>query len=1032
MREVFARLCTPKAIGRTEADIQSDVRMLLLGDAFDLDAPRLEEQVGDGTRRRIDIAVGATVIEVKKSLDSQSLVTGYEAQLAGYVQQRSEQHKSRYNGILTDGRTWWLYEADPSTGDLTRRSTFEITSPEKGPGLNEWLQAVLATHSNIIPGHRTIEAYLGSSSPGYEQDKAYLSALYNVVQNNPTVRLKRELWARLLRSALGTGFEDTQALFVDHTLLVLEAMAIGHAVMEVPLTEAIADVAGFIRGDVFNDSGIHNVMDVGFFDWILASPGGEMFVSQVIRRVNVFDWKRTEHDVLKVLYESVIGATTRKTLGEYYTPDWLAEGIVAKAVSAPLTQRVLDPACGSGTFIFHAVRRVLAAADEAGWNNRQTLDHVQKHVFGLDIHPVSTVLARITYLLALGDRLSADRGDIWVPIHLGDSIQWHQPASHEAEVIRISTSGSDLTVEEEAAGVLFDIAHVLAFPLANIDDADTFDRLVTEMTDLAKKHTDPRKRRPSVAAILSKYGIPEGSDAETLRSTFNLLCDLHADGRDSIWGFYVRNQVRPLWLSMPGRRMDVLVGNPPWVAYRYMTGSMQEQFRAFSAARNLWHGKKLSTHQDLVSLFIVRAVEKYLIDGGSFAFVTPLALLNRQQYEGFRGGIWGPGLRGEISELWDLDGVRPKGALFPVPAGVVFGTKHLVPFGMGAETRGGSPNVPYGTTSEKLLVTGLRSTRGWKASEAQLTFTPVPNLAMTSIEGTVSPYKERTIQGATIVPRSLFFITEEESNSRLGMSTGRVSVRSMRTAQEKRPWKDLPSLTGVVEKRFIYNVLLGSTVVPFRMLQPWRAVLPISSDGVLSPGKIEEHAPGLGDWWAQASHTWEMNKTQASRLTLWQQLNYQNKLSRQLGAAAQRVVYSASGNALAAARIDDPQLIVEHKLYWLPARNVLEAQYLTAVLNAPITSQRVAEYQSRGLFGARDFDTYVWRLPIPVFDDKDPMHMELANLGEEAEKAAASTDVTALGFQPARKKIRATLDATELTTRLNYAVEALMTQSRAV
>lgn len=69
---------------------------------------------------------------------------------------------------------------------------------------------------------------------------------------------------------------------------------------------------------------------------------------------------------MKTLYESVISADTRRRLGEYYTPDWRAEAMVDAAVPNPLEQRVLDPACGSGTFLFHAVRRYLAAAREAG------------------------------------------------------------------------------------------------------------------------------------------------------------------------------------------------------------------------------------------------------------------------------------------------------------------------------------------------------------------------------------------------------------------------------------------------------------------------------------------------------------------------------------------------------------------------------------------------------------------------------------------------------------------------------------------
>jgi N-6 DNA Methylase len=69
---------------------------------------------------------------------------------------------------------------------------------------------------------------------------------------------------------------------------------------------------------------------------------------------------------MKTLYERVISADTRRRLGEYYTPDWRAEAMVDAAVPNPLQQRVLDPAYGSGTFRFHAARRHLTAAREAG------------------------------------------------------------------------------------------------------------------------------------------------------------------------------------------------------------------------------------------------------------------------------------------------------------------------------------------------------------------------------------------------------------------------------------------------------------------------------------------------------------------------------------------------------------------------------------------------------------------------------------------------------------------------------------------
>ena len=85
-------------------------------------------------------------------------------------------------------------------------------------------------------------------------------------------------------------------------------------------------------------SGLHGVVDHDFFDWVLEVLGGEGFMATLARRLARFDWSTVEHDVLKVLYESVISASTRKALGEYYTPDWLANAMHGRVTNR---QRVL-------------------------------------------------------------------------------------------------------------------------------------------------------------------------------------------------------------------------------------------------------------------------------------------------------------------------------------------------------------------------------------------------------------------------------------------------------------------------------------------------------------------------------------------------------------------------------------------------------------------------------------------------------------------------------------------------------------------
>jgi len=162
---------------------------------------------------------------------------------------------------------------------------------------------------------------------------------------------------------------------------------------------------------------------VNFFDWVLAGAEGEELVRRIMAHVRRFRLAEVESDVLKILYESLIDRDECHGLGEYYTPDWLAAKIVKTAVSTPLEQRVLDPACGSGTFLFHAIRKFLREAEEVGQVRDLRASEVCAHVAGMDVHPVAVIIARVTYLLAMAPALAARKGALSIPVYLGDSMQ---------------------------------------------------------------------------------------------------------------------------------------------------------------------------------------------------------------------------------------------------------------------------------------------------------------------------------------------------------------------------------------------------------------------------------------------------------------------------------------------------------------------------------------------------------------------------------------------------------------------------------
>jgi hypothetical protein len=156
-------------------------------------------------------------------------------------------------------------------------------------------------------------------------------------------------------------------------------------------------------------------------------------------------------------------------------------------------------------------------------------------------------------------------------------------------------------------------------------------------------------------------------------------------------------------------------------------------------------------------------------------------------------------------------------------------------------------------------------------------------------------------------------------------------------------------------------------------------------------------------------------------------LDWQSKLSNQFPLAGRRVVYSASGNSLAAAIVEDDRAVIEHKLYWAAFSTEAEAAFVCAVLNAPETTRRVAPLQSRGLFGARDFDMYVWYLNIPSYDPEDPLHTQLvACYGQAVAVTKAMTFAPGSGFQTTRGLIRTALGDAGITNALDAAVSAIL------
>lgn len=477
------------------------------------------------------------------------------------------------------------------------------------------------------------------------------------------------------------------------------------------------------------------------------------------------------------------------------------------------------------------------------------------------------------------------------------------------------------------------------------------------------------------------------------------MCRLHDQGRDHIWGYYIRNLARPLWLSRVENRVDVLLGNPPWLAYSHMTSDMQTVFRSMSEQRDLWAGAQLAPHQDLSALFVVRACELYLREGAHFGLVLPNTAIDREHYAGFRSGDYG-GTRGALkvrfAPSWDLRRIRPH--FFPRAASVVFGERLESDISQAGAGTGGT-----GMPDEVEVWTGRLEIANASWTAATRWLTRAPGRVRRVGQLTESPYAPAFTQGATFVPRVAFVVSERPSSA-LGISRGRTAVQSLRSVQEKKPWKDLPDLTGVVESEFVHPFYSGDNVYPFCVGTPMQAVIPCDTASVLDHARIESNL-GLLQWWTQANALWDENRS-SERMRLFDRLDYQRTLSKQLPIPGLRVVYNSSGMHICSAKLSDQTALIANGLYWAAMASEEEADYLCSILNAPATTELTRPFMSYGK-DERHIHKHVWELPIPLFDQSIRVHRRLAEIGRNLEQAVQTFPINPeLHFAATRRHIR--------------------------
>ena len=409
---------------------------------------------------------------------------------------------------------------------------------------------------------------------------------------------------------------------------------------------------------------------------------------------------------------------------------------------------------------------------------------------------------------------------------------------------------------------------------------------------------------------------------------------------------------------------DLIIGNPPWLTYKDITNKKyQVKIRTLSGTLGIKPTSQYITHIELASIFFYAIPLSYLKVGGNIFFVLTKSVLNGDHCFKFRAFS----VFNKI-EIWDF------------PNSNIFNVEHIC---LKAEYIGNNPKI---LISEKYPIKT-------KIYDSDLKLQQITNY--TSLEfnengariilpeeelkflDSLSPseYKTKFFQGATLVPRTLVFfkINKEDANYLDISSDPEANLRVKKT------WR-FTFQNVKIENKFRFKAFLNKDLIPFYIKKFKNVFLPINQNFEFDENFLRENPRAL-EFYDKLNLFYRENKKETSAInTLFSNLNYWNKLTKQVKNKQYIVVYNASGSQLKSAVIDneEKEIIICSENYYYSTDSQNEAYYLSAIFNSPILSKNIKLIKSSRHIHKRPF-----LFAIPEYDHDNEIHRKLAKKSQK-------------------------------------------------
>lgn len=639
----------------------------LLKDSLGIEPEVVREETLPSWPGRVDSRMAGLVIEFKtpRAVRLPARFQEAMAQLEGYLLQRAQLDGREWAGALVTGTEVMIGFA---LGDKVH---WQARQPLSGNAILELARIVVAGQQVALTGENLARQLTGHSSACTE----LIAALFDSIHRNASERARmlheewmelfklshddtskqRDLEDRAVALARAVGVDEIEdapteylALFSIHTAYAMLVKLVAARVLSASAggSEAgLASLAGLdsrglrhalVRideGSSFAARGYVNLVESDFFSWPLEPTVWTSRLAKATRRVllelSKFEAPRNSvfhqnvvGDLFKTLYMAMVPSEVRHSFGEYYTPSWLARDTIERALAKhPLdgtnAWRLLDPCCGSGTFLTEAMRKILE--ENEGTPKSELRKQLLSRLTGFDLNPLAVLAARVNFFVALSAVHDQDE-DTVIPIYLGDATR--APKQHQVGGVPSAT----MQVATRRGGLRATV------PLSVLRNREAFARGMTDVVPLVRAAATD-----SVAAALTSFTPQSDAVPEVLdeyKQFAERLVELERAEWDGIWAKILTNFL----LTANLESFDVIVGNPPWVDWKNLPANYRSDLVSSGVARHIFSNDTVTggINLNVCALIANTAASSWLKSDGVLSFLMPKPILVQQTYEGFR------------------------------------------------------------------------------------------------------------------------------------------------------------------------------------------------------------------------------------------------------------------------------------------------------------------------------------------------------------------------------------------------------------